>query len=756
VHPLLRKQLGRPAAGSIPAAELQRLLGQIDATYREHDEDRRRLLAAIETLSGVMGSMAGAAQAEPEEAASAAAAAKSRKPKGPRLRLDVPQPVLELNAGLEVRRINRAAAVLFGCTREAAKGQAVLSLLEPLDRAQLEAQWQEKLGRGEPVLETVACNARDGRAQAVRWALFPLLRAGRLTRVLGLLQDETRRVEAAERTRRREQSLLEAVSSSGDGAFEWNVVRNEFELWSGGQLQLPGGAQRGKLSDWFAMAHPDDLPVLRAALMAHVDGKEPHFTCEHRLKQADGRWVWYSARGDATRDASGAAVKVSGILAQVDLLRRLIEKMAHDARHDPLTGLANRTLFMDLVDHSFSRIRRHPEYRFALVFIDIDGFKQVNDTLGHAAGDDLLVEIARRLSGCLREGDRLARYAGDEFTMWLDDVRSTDEARRIGSRVHESMARPFELTAGTINSSASVGIAFASTGYADAAAVLREADRAMYEAKAKGPGHTVVHETGPQPQVKARTGAEALRRAVEGGELRVVYQPIVDLPSGRINAFEALARWQHPQLGLVPPSQFLADAAEAKLIGSIDQWMLDSAARQLVAWKGAVPQAAKLKLSVNLSQQTLQDPQLARVLAGKLKQAGARGDDFVIDIPESALTGASLQLPLAELLATGVRLHLDDFGAGPNWLDSLYVEQVESVKLDRRCSAPGGSGPKALGRLVKLARELGKRVIAEGVETQEQLVLVREAGCHSAQGYLFGEPVEAAKAAELLRSTLPA
>ena len=764
MHRLLRQQLGkRPGTGPWPPGECEKLIHLVDAAYAAHDEEREELQRGVETLSGLLarererqGGTRKQGEARPERKPGEGSTLSEATRAAARARARSQLPLLELDAGLKVVRANRAAARLFGSGRREAAGKVVFALLEPVEPERLARAWLEVLSRGEPLVATLACTARDGRALALEWVCLPVLRRdGGLRRVRVVLRDETPRVELLEERREQEERAAAALAGAGDATFDW-VLEGPLQLSPAFArvLGLSSAPSAGKPSDWFDRVHPEDLPVLRAAIDAHLEGRAPAVSQEHRLRHADGSWRWFAARGAAVRDAAGVATRFSGLLTDVGTQRQLIERMAHDARRDPLTGLANRTLFLDLVRHSFSRTKRHRDYRFAVLFIDIDRFKQVNDAYGHAAGDELLVQISRRLTSCLREGDRLARHAGDEFTFWLDDVNGSADALQVASRVHQAMAAPFEVAGVTLQSSASLGVAIASSQYERAEDVLGDADRAMYRAKAQGPGRTVIFEhaaTDPRHAQREQSEAE-LRRALLEHELRVVYLPIVDVASGRIEAFEALARWQHPRLGLVAPGQFLSCAAETGLIGSIDQWVLRTAGSQLRSWKRELREAAGLTLSVNLSQQLLGRTELPGLLTKALKEAELGPGEVNLDINQSSLGDDPVLFgSLAALRARGVGLHVDDFGAGQSWLGHLQTAELDSVKLDKSFIAGGHAESKALRGLVAMARDLGKRVIAEGVETADQLRLARDAGCHSAQGYLFSRPVDAVLAGALLR-----
>ncbi|HZX94501.1 MAG TPA: EAL domain-containing protein, partial [Myxococcales bacterium] len=414
----------------------------------------------------------------------------------------------------------------------------------------------------------------------------------------------------------------------------------------------------------------------------------------------------------------------------------------------------NRTLFLDLLRHSFFRTRRHEDYRFAVLFIDIDRFKMVNDAFGHEAGDQLLQQIGRRLESCLREGDTLARHGGDEFTMWLDDVRGSTDAVRVAERVHEVMREPFELGDGQrVQSSASIGVAVGSSRYQKGEDVLRDADVAMYRAKALGKARTAVfqRETGEGSPAHVQLETD-LRSALLRNEMVIHYMPIVDMQTGRVRALEALARWQHPRLGLVTPSQFLAMAMETGLIVSIDQWVLQTASHQMHDWRREIASANKLSLSVNFSQKLLEQsdlwPQIDRVLR-EWKLAPA---DLNLDINESMLPADNGSAMLTDLHKRGLKLHMDDFGTGHAWLRHLHKIEVDTIKIDRSFISGGAERDRqVLGRIVSIARDLGKTVIAEGVETKEQARLVREVGCAFAQGFFFSQPLDVIKTRSLLQ-----
>ncbi len=760
MHRRLQRQLAaRPGGpGGVPA-ELRDFLESVDSEYGKADEDRALLERSLHALTELLGraQQAQAAAERRRQARAERSAKAARRIERAQAKSGLAQ--LELAADLVVRGANPAAARLCGTGLESMIGAGLFSLLEPPDAAAVGLHVRESLARREPVAQTLSCTARDGRTLICDFVCTPRLRRdGSLLGARVIVRDETARSQAQEATREREERAGLALGGAGEVLWDWDLKADRLYL-SPRFPQLLGiqGPLSGKSADWFDRVHPDDLTPLRSALDAHVEGGGPLLENEHRVRHADGSFRWVSARGTVLRDQAGTAVRALGLMRDVSRHRELVERMAHDARHDALTGLPNRTLFLDLLRHSFNRIRRHEDYRFALLFIDIDRFKLVNDALGHQMGDELLVQIARRLESCLREGDTLARHAGDEFTMWLDDVRGAPDAQHVADRVHAAMREGFELGGQLIQSSASIGVAIGSSRYTHAEEVLRDADAAMYRAKAQGKARTAVFEAEPGERPLASLTLEAdLRRALLRDELRVYYMPIVAVATGRVEGFEALARWQHPRLGLVAPAQFLGMAIETGLIVAIDQWVLQTASRQLNEWRRDVDEAATLSLSVNLSKNLLEQSDVGIQIDRFLRDAGLSPRDLNLDISESTLSGGSAQAAglLADLRQRGHCLHIDDFGTGQAWLRHLHADELDSVKIDRSFVASlstSGGDRKVLRSIVSIARDLGKKVIAEGVETAEQLRYVREAGCDSAQGFFFSAPVDKLRARGLLR-----
>lgn len=729
-------------------AELRELLVELEAGSREEEEERALLEGALATLTALLHRARPSGAAAPPEAP-------RKKPKPVVLRASLAAlelPLFDLGPRLEVRFANRAAERLCGCAPGAAAGERLFALLAPAPGAGEAAAWERRLLRGEPVAGKLSCAARDGRALACDFALFPRQRPdGSVRGVRAIVRDETGRAAPASAAGG-EEAVRHAVAAAGDALFDWQPSNGKLHLGAAwGRLAGLSGKGAGDQSDWIDRVHPEDLSALWAAVEAHLGGKAEAFECEHRVRHGDGTWRWLVARGAAVRDGPGE-VRLVGLISDVTQRRERAERMAHDARHDPLTGLPNRTLFLDLLRHSFLRTRRHEEYQFAVFFMDVDSFKSVNDELGHQAGDELLMQIAKRLERCRREGDTLARHGGDEFTMWLDDVPDPRSALAVAERIHATMAEPFSVAGRAVRSSVSIGVGVCSARHRREDEVLREADAAMYRAKALGGGKTALFEQ--RVTQKAGGSGADLQRALAEGQLRVHYLPIVDTKSGDLLGLEALARWQHPTRGLVPPDQFLDLAVETGLIVPLDEWVLKTASHQLRDWRRELASAAGVALSVNLSQELLQRKDLDRQIGRALQEASLAPGDLNVDISERALANPA---PLVALRAAGVGLHMDDFGSGSGWLSHLHSREIDSVKLDQAYLSqltPAG-GDRVLRSIVALAQSLGKRVVAEGIETEDQLASVRAAGCNSAQGYLFSRPLSAVEARVLLQNAGP-
>ncbi|MBK9740106.1 MAG: EAL domain-containing protein [Actinobacteria bacterium] len=446
-------------------------------------------------------------------------------------------------------------------------------------------------------------------------------------------------------------------------------------------------------------------------------------------------------------------------LLAVQRAAQMSRENERQAMHDPLTGLPNRALLADRIEQALARgTRQHG--RVTVLFLDVDLFKVVNDSLGHAAGDRLLVEMATRLGHFLRPGDTLARFGGDEFVIVCDDVPE-DEVAGLVDRVTEALSDPFEFEGRAVTVTASIGIAVAGDT-TDADTLLRDADAAMYRAKAAGRNQAIVFDQGMHDQAAARLEAEfGLRRALEKGELRVYFQPVIDLHTESTVGFEALVRWKHPVLGLLSPDEFVAVAEETGLIVPLGEWVLHQSLRQTAQWRATIPGSQDLWVAVNLSARQLRAPNLVQMLTEALSEVDMPPSAVRLEITESVVMdeiGPTIAA-LDSIRSLGISLAVDDFGTGYSSLSYLKSLPVTTIKIDRSfVDGLGGTDPSApalVDAIISMARALDLEVIAEGVETPAQARTLRQLGARVAQGYLWSRPIEAARVPEWLTQHAP-
>ncbi|HEX8906937.1 MAG TPA: bifunctional diguanylate cyclase/phosphodiesterase, partial [Longimicrobiaceae bacterium] len=417
---------------------------------------------------------------------------------------------------------------------------------------------------------------------------------------------------------------------------------------------------------------------------------------------------------------------------------------------DALTGLPNRALFEDRLRHALDLLRRHPDRGFAVMMLDLDRFKRVNDSFGHLAGDRLIGAVAVRLRAAMRDGDTVARFGGDEFALLLDGVADAGEALRGAERVQAELARPFALEGHELVVTPSIGIALGRAGAEHPEELLREADTAMYRAKERGGARCEVYDRAMHALALARLRVETeLRRALDRGELCALYQPIVAVADGRVVGFEALARWRHPERGMLAPAAFLDVAEETGLIVQVDRRVLREACERLGGWRARHPELEP-RITVNLSPRQLAEPGLADALAATFAETGVEVDWVRLEITEDGLVGRAEEAVLAELRARGIHLVVDDFGTGYSSLGYLHRLPISALKVDRSFMSGGAENFAIVGAVVTLAHHLGMDVVVEGIERPEQLERVRALGADYAQGYLFSPPVEAEAAEALL------
>ncbi|MEY2420313.1 MAG: hypothetical protein QOI95_380 [Acidimicrobiaceae bacterium] len=507
--------------------------------------------------------------------------------------------------------------------------------------------------------------------------------------------------------------------------------------------------------DGFAFVHEEDR-ARTVAIVAQVSanlGTTAHV--EMRVRHANDTYRWVEAAITNLMDEP----EVHGFVANFrDITERknLEDQLAHQAFHDPLTGLANRALLLDRIDHALATIRRDPKGKVALLYLDIDDFKTVNDALGHAAGDALLGEAAARLAAGLRPGDTASRLGGDEFAVLLEGLPDCDLAYEIGARLLESLQTPFDAGGEGVCINASIGIAV-STGSEDAAALLRNADLAMYRAKNEGKGRFEIYEAGMHAVVVDRMALKAdMRRALAENEFEPHYQPIVDLETGRITGVEALVRWNHPERGLIAPAAFIPMAEETGLIIPIGSLVLHRACADSAQWLEEFGDRAPQSMSVNLSPRQIQDSSVVADVELALSESGLEPARLILEITESFLLDdtESAATTLARLKRLGVRIALDDFGTGYSSLTHLDRFPVDVLKIDKSFVDALGSDDaersSLVSAIVNLGMMLGLHVTAEGIEGSAQLASLRSMGCELGQGFLFAKAMDASALRETM------
>jgi PAS domain S-box-containing protein len=529
-----------------------------------------------------------------------------------------------------------------------------------------------------------------------------------------------------------------------------------------------------KLSSSVEQIHPEDQQrVLEAADKARITGRGERL--EYRMRHKDGTWRVLESVATAIQNEEGPTERLVIVNRDITERKRAEESLAHNALHDALTNLPNRTLFLDRVRHALALSQRHTGYKFAVLFIDLDEFKVFNDSLGHAAGDVLLVQISRRLTISIRGVDTiarsgpmqgtntfaseesLARLGGDEFTILLEDIRDCGDAIRVAERIQERLSIPFVVEGQNIVTTASIGIAFCAASYANSEDLVRDAEIAMYRAKREGKARCQVFDNAMHTLAVKRLRLETdLRRALELGEFRVHYQPIVSLHTGMIAGFEALTRWQRPE-GILAPIEFIAVAEEIGLIIPMNRQLLREACQHLRSWQSEFPSCPPLTMSVNITSREFAQPDLASEIGKALEETGVDPGCVQLEIVERIAMGDAEKSGhvLSRLKALGVRLSIDDFGTGYSSLSRLRRIPVDTLKIDRAFISSINSDPESreiVRIIIMLAHNLGLKVVAEGTETQEHINLLKQLNCEMAQGYFFSRPADDQAMLRLLAS----
>ena len=592
-------------------------------------------------------------------------------------------------------------------------------------------------------------------------------RTAELSEAVASLKEQVgERRKAEEALRESEERYKLAALGSNDGLWDWNLKANQIFFSLRWKTML--GHEENEIAtspeEWFKRVHPDDLERVKAEITGHLSGHTPHFENEHRMLHRDGSYRWMLTRGVAVRDELGA-YRMAGSQSDITERKLAVEQLLHDAFHDALTNLSNRALFTDRLKgaaaRAASRVRRGGAYLFAVLFLDLDRFKVVNDSLGHIIGDQLLIEIARRLESTLRPGDTIARLGGDEFAVLIEDINDASDAEHVAERLQSGLRLPFNIAGHEVFTSVSIGIALSSTGYERGEDLLRDADTAMYRAKSLGKARHQVFDKSMHGLAVALLQLETdMRRAIEREEFLIHYQPIVELRTEKITGFEALVRWQHPDRGLLPPEELIPVAEETGLILPIGRWVLQEACRQMKRWQEEFIAARDLTVTVNISGKQFAQTGLTEQIAGALSDTGLKPENLKLEITESVIMDNAefATSMLLQLRALDVRLMIDDFGTGYSSLSYLHRFPINTLKIDRSFVGRIGTdieGWEIVRTIVTLANNLGMDIVAEGVETAEQKEQLIALGCQHGQGYYFSRPVDALAAGKMINRQQP-
>ena len=563
-----------------------------------------------------------------------------------------------------------------------------------------------------------------------------------------------------EQKRVSEERYALAVDGANDGVWDWDLSTDEIYFstrWKS-LIGFQGQELTGGVEEWFDRVHPDDVDRLRKEIQIHLNGRTRHFESEHRIEHRDGAYRWVLSRGLAVREESGPPHRMAGSLTDIHARKMTEQQLLHDAMHDALTGLPNWALFMDRLGIAIAQSKRNDRHVFAVLFLDLDRFKNVNDSLGHSLGDKLLVAIARRLRKMMRPGDTVARLGGDEFAVLINAVEAPSDATRISERIHDELSRPFDLEGHEVFTTASIGIAMGTTDYDRPEDLLRDADTAMYRAKSLGKNrHSIFDQQMHERAVELLQLETDLRRGVDRDEFCLHYQPIISLARGEIEGFEALVRWQHPERGLVYPNDFIPVAEETGLIVPLGWRVLEKACQKMASWHRDFPSIQPMSINVNLSSRQFLQPDLVDKIRQVLDETRLDPSRLRLEITESMIMedADSAVLKLKQLRATGVQLHLDDFGTGYSSLSHLHQLPTHTIKIDRSFVSRitgNDDNTEIVATIVSLARSLGMHAAAEGLETAQQLSTMRSLDCDYGQGFFISRPLDEISAGDLIAS----
>jgi diguanylate cyclase (GGDEF)-like protein/PAS domain S-box-containing protein len=649
--------------------------------------------------------------------------------------------------GGEMLRWNVRLQAATGYTDLEIAAMQPLDFVAPPDRAAVQAAIRSVVEEGSEAAVEAHLMDRTGALRPYHFTGRPLRLAGESC-VMGFGRDISERKRAEEQTLRAKERLDLALTGSKLALWDWDL-RNDRVYFNEGWSTILGGRRRETTVDWDearAVIHPDDAPLHEAAVANAVQGVSDEFECEYRVRHASGEWIWVHARGKVTqRGEGGRALRMTGTSTNISKRKLAEERAEYLATRDALTGLPNRVLLHDRLEQGIVNCARN-RAGFAFMFIDLDRFKTINDSLGHDVGDELLKAVASRLAACVRASDTVARLGGDEFAVILENLRGTDDegAQQVAEKMIAAMAEPMIIGAHHLNTSCSIGISLYPADGRDSATLMKHADVAMYFAKEKGRNNYRFFSAEMNQRAQERLSIENyLRLALRRGELVLHYQPRIRMADGALTGVEALVRWSHPRRGLLDPGKFIDVAEDSGLIVPIGEWVLESACRQLREWQAVLGKGFRISVNLSVGQLTDAD-RLYRAVEGAVRGSGIDPAALELELTESILMqnlGEKAAL-LDRLGALGVGISIDDFGTGYSSLSYLKRLPVDAIKIDSsfvRDLELDANDEAIVRAIIAMAHSLKLSVVAEGVETQAQFESLRALGCDEYQGF-FASP----------------